>query len=197
MPRNLKLALSSLDAKRLKSLHHLLYERTLLLNFIARTCYMTEAYAYTHLRFMLVAGDTLGHARMCELVHDDTLHDKIVQTSNTVANVPNIVNYGSIWTMLPFDLVRSDDDEYGNLMEDPCRPRYGGFTQGMDATELRCRAHAKALLHRYHFHSIFCLFVQFSTYQTLSLNGCEQDSLSIAAKTWIPWWSRQLWTIYR
>jgi len=148
VPRNLKLALSSLDAKRLKSLHHLLYERTLLLNFIARTCYMTEAYAYTHLRFMLVAGDTLGHARMCELVHDDTLHDKIVQTSNTVANVPNIVNYGSIWTMLPFDLVRSDDDEYGNLMEDPCRPRYGGFTQGMDATELRCRAHAKALLHR-------------------------------------------------
>jgi hypothetical protein len=123
----------------------MIYERALLSALIARSFDMTEAYAQEYLRFMIVAGDALGHARVCEMGHDDTLHDDGTD-DDTGPRLPT--NFGSIWTMLPFDLARSDEDLYGKTMEDPCKPRYGGFTTGMDADEIRGRAHAKALIQR-------------------------------------------------
>ena len=109
---------------------------------------MTERYAFAYLKYMVVVGETIGHAKVCQLVHDDTLHDPSIIATNTVAPLTSNLNYGSVWTFLPFDVVRSEDDEFGYVMEDPCKPRYGGFTQGMDKEELISRAHAKALMQR-------------------------------------------------
>jgi hypothetical protein len=147
-PPNLESELANLDKRRFKALQLMIYERALLTAFVARTMIMTEKYANAHLKFMLVAGETIGHKKICQLVNDDTLHDPSIICTGKVAPSPSSFNYGSIWTFLPFDVVRSDDEELGHILEDPCKPRHGGFTQGMDKDELISRAHTKALMQR-------------------------------------------------
>jgi hypothetical protein len=146
MPSNMEIDLSNLDKNRSKALQLMIYERVLLSTFVSRTMIMTEKYAYAYLKFMLVVGEAIGHAKVCQLVNDDTLYDPCILSNSNVAVASSSFNYGSIWTFLPYDVVTSDDDDLGYALQDPCKPRYGGFTQGMDKAELMSRAHAKALL---------------------------------------------------
>jgi hypothetical protein len=148
MPSNMEINLSTLDKNRNKALQFMIYERVLLTTFVARTMIMTEKYAFAYLKFMLVVGEAVGHAKVCQFVNDDTLYDPCILSNSNVSVTPSSFNYGSIWTFLPYDFVTSEDDDLGCTLQDPCRPRYGGFTQGMDKVELMSRAHAKALLQR-------------------------------------------------
>ncbi len=161
MPSNLEVELSNLDKNRFKALQLMIYERVLLTTFVARTMIMTEKYAYSYLKFMLVVGEAVGHAKVCQLVNDDTLYDPCVLSNSNAAVTPSSFNYGSIWTFLPYDFVTSEDDELGFVLQDPCKPRYGGFTQGMDKDELISRAHAKALLQRSVFPPWSCVIKNF------------------------------------
>jgi hypothetical protein len=89
MPSSMELDLSNLDKHRSKALQLMIYERVLLTTFVARTMIMTEKY------FMLVVGEAIGHAKVCQLVNDDSLYDPCILSNSNVAVASSSFNYGS------------------------------------------------------------------------------------------------------
>ena len=98
----------------------MIYDCALLTAFVAWMVSMTERYDFAYLKYMAVVGETIGHRKVCQLVYDDTLHDPSIIAMNMVAPLTSNLNYGSAWMFLPFNVVRSEDDEFGYIMENPC-----------------------------------------------------------------------------